>query len=125
MATVLSTTVRTAQVQDIITAAGAGAKLKLYNGTMPAGGGAPAGTLLATLVGTTVIGTASAGVLNWDEAGFTQNNATHVTGTATYARLTTAADAFVMDTSDATVTGTVTTGVDVTFNVSTTTAGNA
>lgn len=125
MATVLSTTVRTAHIQDIITAAGAGAKLKLYNGAMPAGGGAPAGTLLATLVGPAVIGTASGGILNWDEASFTQNNATHVTGTATFARLTTSADAFVMDTDNATITGTVTTGVDVTFNTSTTTAGNA
>lgn len=125
MATVLSTTVRTAQVQDIITAAGASAKLKLYNGAMPSAGGTPAGTLLATLIGSTTIGTASAGVLNWDEAGFTQSNATHVTGTATFARLTTSGDAFVMDTDDATVTGTITTGVDVTFNTSTTTAGNA
>ena len=125
MATVLETSIRTAQIQDIITAAGANAKLKLYDGAMPSGGGAPAGTLLATLTGSTVIGTASGGVLNWDEAGFTQNNATHVTGTPTFVRITTSADAFVMDTSDATVTGTVTTGVDVTFNTSTTTAGNA
>ena len=125
MATVLSTTVRTAQVQDIITAAGSSAKLKLYNGAMPSGGAAPSGTLLATLIGSTTIGTASAGVLNWDEAGFTQDNTTHVTGTATFARLTTSADVFVMDTNDATVIGTITTNVDVTFNASTTTSGNA
>ena len=126
--TVLSTTVRTAHMQAIIDAAGASAKIKFYDGTVPTGGGAPAGTLLATLTGSTTIGTASAGVLDFDEAGFTQNNASHVTGTPTFIRITTSADAFVADIpvgGGVTVTGTITTGVDVTFNASTITAGNA
>lgn len=127
MADVASTAVRTAQVQAIITAAGAGAKLKAYSGALP-GSGAPAGTLLATLTGGATIGTATSGVLNWDEAGFTQSNASHVTGTATYFRLEDSTGTFVWQfdlAAGSTLTGTITTGVDVTFNASTTTAGNA
>ena len=126
--TVLSTEVRNDLVQAIITRAGSGAKIKHYNGSMPSGGGSPSGTLLATLVGGATIGTASGGVLNFDEAGFTQTNSSHVTGTPTFIRITTSADAFVADIpvgAGATVTGTITTGVDITFNVSTVTAGNA
>ena len=127
MADVASTTVRTAQVQAIIDAAGSGAKLKFYNGTLP-GSGTPTGTLLATLTGSTTIGTASNGTLNWDEAGFTQTNSSHVNGTPTYARLETSAGAFVFQfdlSSGSSFTGTIANGVDVTFNASTTTAGNA
>ena len=129
MADTLSTDVRNDTVQAIITRAGASAKLKFYNGALPTGGGTPAGTLLATMTGPgTVIGTATGGVLDWDEAGFTQNNATHVTGTPTFVRLTTSADAFVADfdlSVGSSFTGTITTGVDITFNASTVTAGNA
>jgi hypothetical protein len=123
-----STTLRTARAQAIIDACGSNAKMKFYNGTQPATGGAET-TLLATLTGSTTIGTASSGAINFDEAGFTQSNASHVSGTPTWVRLTTSADAFVADISigagGMTFTGTVVTGVDITLGATSITEGNA
>lgn len=92
-----SATLRTSRAQAVITAAGASAKLKLYNGTRPSGTGAVTGgnTLLATITFGTVIGTATAGTLDFDEAGATQSNGSHVAGTPTFADITTSADVVV------------------------------
>lgn len=114
----LSTTLRTAQAQAIVDAMGSGGKLKFYNGTQPATGGA-ATTLLATLTFNTAFGTASAGAIDVNET-VTQTNTNHVSGTPTWARLTTSADAFVADISigaggtHLNFTGTIATGVDIT-----------
>jgi hypothetical protein len=126
MALGLSTTLRTARVQAIIDAAGSSAKIKYYNGTQPATGGA-ATTLLATLFCGSVLGTAASGVLTFGPV--TQNNANHVSGTPTWMRITTSADVFVADINigalGETFTGTIATGVDITFNAHTITEGNA
>lgn len=93
----LSTAVRTAIAQAIITAAGANAKLKLYNGSKPASLGTPGGTLLATLNAGTVLGTASGGAVDFDEASFTQTNTSHVAGTPTFVRITKSDDTVIAD----------------------------
>jgi hypothetical protein len=125
----LSTTVRTARAQVIIDDAGASATLKFYNGTRPATGGAvTTQTLLATMTGSTTIGTASAGAIDINEAGFTQSSASHVAGTPTWVRLATSGGTVVADLvvgSDITFSGAISTGVDVTLNSSTITEGNA
>lgn len=125
MALGLSTTLRSTRSTDIVTALGASCKIKFYNGTQPATGGA-ATTLLGTLVGDTVIGTVTSGVLTIGTV--TQNNAAHVSGTPTWVRFTTSADAFVADLNigagGLTFTGTIATGVDITLGASTITEGN-
>jgi hypothetical protein len=128
-----STTVRTARAQAVITAAGAGAKLKMYNGTRPASLGAVTGgnTLLATVTFGSTIGTATAGTLDFDEAGATQTNTSHVTGTPTFADITTSADVVVMRIDIAAgagnwqVSGTVTNGQNVTLTSLLITEGNS
>ena len=74
----LTTALRTTIVTDIITAAGTNPKLKYYNGTESL---TPAGTLLATLTITGALGTASSGVIDFNET-VTQTNASHGAGTA-------------------------------------------
>lgn len=92
-----STTVRTALAQAIIDAAGAtGAKLKLYNGSVPAAVGAATGTLLASgQWAASTIGTAAAGAIDFNEAGFSQTSSGFTAGTPTYADITTSADVVV------------------------------
>lgn len=125
MTMALSTTLRTAKAQAMIDAAGANCKMKFYDGTRPATGGAAGGTLLATL-NFTSLGSAASAVLTFGAA--TQTNSSHVSGTPTWMRITTSADVFVGDFSipgDVTFTGTIATGVDITLNASTITEGNA
>ncbi len=92
-----STAVRTARAQAVITAAGASAKLKVYNGTRPAGVAAVGGgnTLCAQGTFGATIGSAASGVLDFDEAGFTQNSATFTACTPTFVDITTSADVVV------------------------------
>jgi hypothetical protein len=133
MALNLRTTARTGIVQAIITDAGSGAKLRLYNGTRPAGVGAVGGgnTLLAELTFGTTIGTASNGSLDFDEAGATQNNASHVNGTPTFVDITTSANAVVAridigaGAGNWQFTGTVATGQNITLTSLVFAAGNA
>lgn len=121
----LATTLRTTRAETLVTAMGANGKIKFYNGTQPATGGT-ATTLLGTLTGGSVIGTVTSGVLTIGAV--TQNNANHVSGTPTWVRFTTSADAFVADLNigagGMTFTGTIATGVDITLNTSTITEGN-
>lgn len=125
MALGLSTALRSTRATAFVTACGANAKIKFYNGTQPATGGT-ATTLLATLVGDTVIGTVSSGVLTIGSV--TQSNGSHVSGTPTWVRFTTSDDAFVADinigSGGMTFTGTIATGVDITLGASTITEGN-
>ena len=133
MAINLSTSVRTSRVQSIITAAGASAKLKLYNGTRPSGVSAVSGgnTLLATLTFGSTIGTAGSGAIDWDEAGVSQSNGSHVNGTPTFADITTSGDVIVgrIDIGGAApkwdFTGSVTNGQNVTLSGLVWTDGNA
>lgn len=121
MSASFSTSLRTAIAQAIITAAGANAKLKLYNGTKPSSLGAPSGTLLATLTAGTVLGTAGSGSLDFDEASFTQTNSSHVAGTPTFVRIETSGGTAVADidigagAGNFQFTGTVATGQNVTL----------
>ena len=122
-----STTVRNAALNARVTTYGASATMKFYNGAKPSALGVPAGTLLATLTfgtdvtaanGCTAGGVAS-GVLTF--GGFTQTNSAHVTGTPTFARLSTSTPTAVDDidigaTSGTQIqfTGTITNGQNVT-----------
>lgn len=121
----LTTALRNTIVQDIITAAGTNPKLKYYNGTESL---TPASTLLATLTITGALGTASSGVIDFNET-VTQSNGSHVNGTPTFILITTSADAAVgtlLIGTDATFTGTIATGVDISITAGATiTAGNA
>ena len=130
-----STTARTNMMGGIVTTAGAtGAKLKLYNGcSIPSGVSAATGcTLLATLTWTSVpIGTATGGTIDWDEAGVSQSNGSHVSGTPLFAHITTSADVIVarVDICGSapcwTFTGSVATGQNVTLTGLVFTAGNS
>ena len=118
-------TLRSSRATAIVNAAGSGAKIKFYNGTESL---TPAGTLLATLTITGAFGTVTNGVIDINET-VTQTNANHVSGTPTFALITTSADvpvATLAISADMTFTGTITTGVDVTLNAPCTlTEGNA
>lgn len=121
----LTTALRNTIVSNIITAAGTNPKLKYYTGTESL---TPAGTLLATLTITGALGTATSGVIDFNET-VTQSNGSHVAGTPTFILITTSADAAVgtlLIGTDATFTGTVATGVDISITAGATiTAGNA
>lgn len=127
-----STAVRTARAQAVITAAGASAKLKLYNGTRPAGTAAVSGGNTQLAFGTfgATIGTASAGMLDFDEAGFTQTSSGFVSGTPTFVDITTNADVVVQridigsGAGNWQFTGTVTTGQNLTLTTLLITEGN-
>lgn len=119
-----TTAIRTARAQAIIDAAGTNPKLKFYTGTESL---TPAGTLLGTLNVTGALGTATNGVIDFNET-VTQSNASHVSGTPTTCLITTSADAAVMTLaipSEMTIAGTIATGVDITWNASTLTEPGA
>lgn len=130
------TSLRQSRCQAIVTAAGANAVVRLYSGTKPtttAGAGtlpAATGTLLATLTAGTTVGTCTAGVLDFDEASFTQTSSGHVAGTPGYIRVLTSGSVAIADIDVCgsapclTFTGTVATGQNVTLTSITFTEGN-
>lgn len=128
MTTTLSTAARNSRMDGLNTAIGASGKAKLYNGSKPASLGAPAGTLLATLVGGSSFFSNASGVGTFSS--YTQTNSSHVTGTPTFVRITTSADVVVADidigvgAGNITFTGTVTNGQNITGSF-TVTDGNA
>lgn len=104
MALGFATTLRTARASQIVAAidAGAGAgKLRLYNGTRPATGGAVT-TLLAELTFSDPCGTVTNGVLTF--SAITSDASADNTGTATWFRIVDSTGAFVLD-GTITVTG--------------------
>ena len=104
MALGFATTLRTARASQIVAAidAGAGAgKLRLYNGTRPATGGAVT-TLLAELTFSDPCGTVTSGVLTF--SGIASDASADNTGTATWFRIVDYTGAFVLD-GTITVTG--------------------
>lgn len=131
-----NTATRTARCQAIVTAAGASAVLEVRSGAKPtstAGAGslpAATGTLLATITFGSTIGTCTAGALDWDEAGATQSNGSHVAGTPGHARLKTSGGTAIFDIDVCgsapcwTFTGSVATGQNVTLTSLVFTEGN-
>lgn len=95
MALAFSSTLRNARADAITTAAGASAKLRIYDGSRPATGGT-ATTLLAELVcNATFAPGASGGVLTLNA--ITNDSSADATGTATWFRLVTSGNSFVLD----------------------------
>ena len=92
----ITTPVRNSMM-DVLTAyAGASAKIIIYSGTQPAGGGAAAGLQLAVLVcSVTFAPAASGGVLTLNA--ITQDSAADNTGTASWFRLAKADDTWILD----------------------------
>lgn len=98
-----STTLRNNMLDEITSFASTSAKILIYSGTQPAGGGAASGTLLATLTANAsqFAASASGGILTLSSI----TGATAVaTGTAAWFRITKSDDTWVMD-GDVTVTG--------------------
>lgn len=88
MAIQLSTGVRNAQLDEITTAVGNGALLRIYDGTPPANAGAAlsGNTLLAELTcGSPFGGAASSGQLTANS--ITQDSSANATGTASFFRI--------------------------------------
>ena len=137
MAMTISAAARSSRMTALVTALGASATAKLFNGAKPAALGTPAGTLLATLTyGTDVTaangGTAggvASGVLTL--GGVTQTNTAHVAGTPTFVRFSTSAAVVIADIDIAAgagnvqFTGTVANAQNVTATGITVTDGNA
>jgi len=137
MSTQIIVTGRNAALTAHVTQLGANARAKLYSGTKPANLGTPTGTLLATLTfGSGNIldanggsaGSVANGVLT--AGGYTQSNASHVTGTPTFIRWEKSDGSAYMDSDIGTgagnvpFTGQVTNGANVTGPL-TWTDGNA
>lgn len=94
MALAFSSTVRDAWLTSIVTAIGTSGKIRIYSGTRPASGGT-ATTLLAELPLSATAGTVSGGVLTMNA--ITSDSSADATGTATWFRVLTSANAFVID----------------------------
>ena len=95
MALAYSTAIRNTMLNDITSAAGGSALLRIYDGVRPATGGA-ATTLLAELTcNATFAPAASGGVLTLNA--ITQDSSANATGTATWFRIVTSAAAFCVD----------------------------
>jgi len=95
MALAYSTAIRNTMLNDITSAAGGSALLRIYDGVRPATGGA-ATTLLAELTcNATFAPAASGGVLTRNA--ITQDASANATGTATWFRIVTSAAAFCLD----------------------------
>lgn len=126
------TTLRTAWAQAFVDDLGAGFLTRYYNGTQPADPqtALSGNTLLATLTAdATPTTSVSNGVATFDTANYTQDNSTHVTGTATWVSLQQADGTrvyeFAISGDGHTLTGTITADVDVTPGVWTWTAPDA
>lgn len=94
MTIALSTTLRTALCDAIVTAIGTSGKVRIYSGTRPASGGT-ATTLLAELPLSATAGTTSNGVLTFNA--ITNDSSADATGTASWFRVLTSGNAFVID----------------------------
>lgn len=119
-----STATRTARLNAVVTAVGVSGMLKFYNGTQAGSpDSATTTTLLATLTFDSNVGTVTNGVMTFGNT--SQTNANHVSGTPTWARVcksdSTAVFDIPCDSTGITFSGTIATGVDITFNDSTST----
>lgn len=129
MALAYATTLRNAMLDEITTAAGNAALLRIYDGSRPATGGT-ATTLLAELTcGTPFAAGASSGVLTLGS--ITQDASANASGTATWFRIVTSGGTFVLDGNVGTsgsdlnlTTTTITSGQPVSVTSFTITEGN-
>ena len=97
MALGLATALRTSRataIRDAIDAGAGAGKLRIYSGSRPATGGTET-TVLAELTLSDPSGTISNGVLTFSS--ITEDTAANATGTASWFRIMTSADAFVLD----------------------------
>src|SRR5215207_437787 len=122
---------RNAQLDEITAAVGASGKLRIYSGTRPATGGTETTVLAELALSATMAPAASGGVLTLNA--ITQDSSANASGTASWFRLMTSANAAVVDGSvSATggggdmelVTTTITAGQPVQITSFTITAGN-
>lgn len=98
----IDTTIRSNMMDEITAAAGSSAKILLYSGSQPAGGGATSATLLGTLTcASTFAAAASGGVLTLNAV--TGDSSADATANCSWFRLTTSADVWVLD-GDVTIT---------------------
>jgi len=124
-------TLRTAWAQALIDDLGASHLVKFYDGTQPASTAAAISgpTLLATLTADGTPGSASAAVLTFDAANYSQTNSSHVTGTPTWVSLQTSGGTrvyeFAISGDGMTFTGTIQNGVDIARGAWTWTAPDA
>lgn len=123
-----STTLRNAQNDAITTAVGNAGKLRLYDGTRPATGGAATTLLAEFTLGSPFSGASAAAVLS---PTLPANTTGLAAGTATWGRITTSGGTFVIDVSVGTAatewilnTTTISIGVTVSVTACTVTAGN-
>lgn len=114
-----ATTLRNAQLDAVTAAIGTSGKLRIYDGTRPATGGT-ATTLLAELPLSATAAAAAASALLTLNA-ITADSSADATGTATWFRIVTSANAFVMDGSVSATGG----GGDLQLNSTALTAGGA
>jgi hypothetical protein len=117
MALGYSTTLRNAQLDQITTAVGTSGKLRIYDGTRPATGGTVTNLLAELPCSATFAPSASGGVLTVNA--ITTDSSADNTGTATWFRVVTSANAFVMDGSAGT------SGTDLVLNSASITAGGS
>lgn len=129
----MATQTRTDRCTALVTTAGIGSIMQVRSGARPANANsAVTGTLLATLTWAGVsVGSCSGGVLDVNEAGATQNSASHTSGTPGYIRwlksdgTTVVLDIDVCGSAPCwTFTGTVATGQNVTLTTMSLTEGN-
>lgn len=113
----LTSAIRDDMLDLIVTAIGTSGKLKIYDGTKPAGPGTAVTTqtLLAELALSATAGTVSGGVLTYNA--ITTDASANASGTASWFRITTSADVAVYD-------GTVgTSGSDLNLNTTSIVSG--
>lgn len=94
MALAFVETLRDSRLDAIVTAIGTSGKVRIYDGSRPATGGA-ATTLLAELPLSATAGTVTGGVLTF--SAITADSSADATGTATWFRVLTSANAAVID----------------------------
>lgn len=96
MAITISDTAFNAMLTELNSQIGASCKILVYDGTQPSAGAAPSGnTLLAELTGNTTFGTVSGRQLTANAV--TGDSSGNASGTPTWFRITTSADAYVID----------------------------
>lgn len=129
MTTGYATTLRNAQLDAITTAVGNAGKLRIYDGVRPATGGSATTLLAEFTLGSPFSGAAAAGSMSPTLPSDTTGVAA---GTATWFRIVTSANAFVIDGSVGTSgadcnlnTTTISIGVDVAITGFTIARGNA
>ena len=95
MALAYSTTLRNARLDAISTAVGTAGKVRIYDGVRPASGGTVTVLLAELTLAGAFAAAAAAGVLTVNA--ITQDASADATGTATWFRVVTSANAFVID----------------------------